>query len=207
MMDLKLIELSTGKETGTVGASDSVFAVDFNEALVHQVVNAYMVSGRSGTKAQKNRSEVRGGGAKPWRQKGTGRARAGTTRSPIWVGGGRAFPGHNRDFNQKVNKKLYRGALRSIFSELNRTGRLIVVDDFKVDAPKTKEFNANLAKLDVKDALVVTEAFDEYLYLSSRNLYSADVCDVAAIDPVSLIGFQNVVMTQGAVKRLEEQLA
>ncbi|MDG6779193.1 50S ribosomal protein L4 [Thiomicrorhabdus sp. zzn3] len=206
-MDLKLIELSTGKEAGTVQVSDALFGVDFNEALVHQVVNAYMVAGRAGTKAQKNRSAVSGGGAKPWRQKGTGRARAGTTRSPVWVGGGRAFPGHNRDFKQKVNRKMYRGAMRSIFSELNRSGRLIIVDDFKVDAPKTKEFNSKLATLNVKDALVITEAFDEYLYLSCRNLYSAEVCDVAGVDPVSLVGFQNVVMTQGAVKRLEEQLA
>ncbi|QKI88427.1 50S ribosomal protein L4 [Thiomicrorhabdus xiamenensis] len=206
-MDLKLIELATGKENGTVSVSDALFGVDFNEALVHQVVTAYMNAGRAGTKGQKNRSAVSGGGAKPWRQKGTGRARAGTTRSPVWVGGGRAFPGHNRDFSQKVNKKMYRGAMRSIIAELNRTGRLIVVDDFKVDAPKTKEFKAKLAQLNVSDALVVTEGFDEYLYLSARNLYAADVCDAASIDPVSLVGFQNIVMTQGAVKQLEEQLA
>ncbi|WP_420824492.1 50S ribosomal protein L4 [Thiomicrorhabdus xiamenensis] len=201
------MELATGKENGTVSVSDALFGVDFNEALVHQVVTAYMNAGRAGTKGQKNRSAVSGGGAKPWRQKGTGRARAGTTRSPVWVGGGRAFPGHNRDFSQKVNKKMYRGAMRSIIAELNRTGRLIVVDDFKVDAPKTKEFKAKLAQLNVSDALVVTEGFDEYLYLSARNLYAADVCDAASIDPVSLVGFQNIVMTQGAVKQLEEQLA
>lgn len=206
-MDLKLIELSTGKENGTVSVSDALFGVDFNEALVHQVVTSYMNGGRSGTKGQKNRAAVRGGGAKPWNQKGTGRARAGTSRSPIWVGGGRAFPGHNRDFSQKVNRKMYRGAMRSIFSELQRAGRLIVVDDFKVEAPKTKEFNAKLATLNVSDALIVTEGFDEYLYLSARNLYNAEVSDVAGIDPVSLVGFQNVVMTQAAVKRLEEQLA
>ncbi|MEA3406289.1 MAG: 50S ribosomal protein L4 [Pseudomonadota bacterium] len=206
-MDLKLIEVSTGKENGTVSVSDDLFGVDFNEALVHQVVTSYMNGGRSGTKAQKNRAAVRGGGAKPWNQKGTGRARAGTSRSPIWVGGGRAFPGHNRDFSQKVNRKMYRGAMRSIFSELNRAGRLIVVDDFTVEAPKTKEFKAKLASLNITDALVVTEGFDEYLYLSARNLYNAEVSDVAGIDPVSLVGFQNVVMTQAAVKRLEEQLA
>lgn len=205
-MDLKLIELASGSESGSISVSESLFGVDFNEALVHQVVTAYMNGGRQGTKAQKNRAEVSGGGAKPWRQKGTGRARAGTIRSPIWVGGGRAFPGHNRNFSQKVNKKMYRGAIRSIISELNRTGRLLVVDDFKVEAPKTKEFNQKLAQLKIKDALVVTEGFDEYLYLSARNLYAADVCDVASIDPVSLIGFENVVMTQGAVKQLEEQL-
>ncbi len=206
-MDLKLIELATGKESGAVSVSDALFGTEFNEALVHQVVTAYMNGGRAGTKGQKNRAAVSGGGAKPWNQKGTGRARAGTSRSPIWIGGGRAFPGHNRDFSEKVNKKMYRGAMRSIVAELNRSGRLVVVDDFKVDAPKTKEFKAKLAQLNVKDALVVTEGFDEYLYLSSRNLYSADVCDVSSIDPVSLIGFQTIVITQAAVKQLEEQLA
>lgn len=206
-MELKLIELATGKESGTVSVSDALFGTEFNEALVHQVVTAYMNGGRAGTKGQKNRAAVSGGGAKPWNQKGTGRARAGTSRSPIWIGGGRAFPGHNRDFSEKVNKKMYRGAMCSIVAELNRSGRLVVVDDFKVDAPKTKEFKAKLAQLNVKDALVVTEGFDEYLYLSSRNLYSADVCDVSSIDPVSLIGFQTIVITQAAVKQLEEQLA
>lgn len=206
-MELKMIELATGSQKGSVGVSEAVFGVDFNETLVHQVVVAYMAGARSGTKKQKTRSEVRGGGIKPWRQKGTGRARAGTIRSPLWVGGGRAFPGQNRDFSQKVNKKMYRGAMKSILSELNRNGRLIVVDDFKVEAPKTREFKAKLAQLGVSDALVVTEAFDEYLYLSSRNLYQADVCDVASIDPLSLVGFKNVVMTQGAIKQLEEKYA
>ncbi len=206
-MDLKIVELASGKESGSVEVTDAVFGVDFNESLVHQVVTAYMVAGRSGTKGQKNRSAVRGGGAKPWRQKGTGRARAGTSRSPIWVGGGRAFPGHNRDFSQKVNKKMFRGAMRAIFSELARSGRLIVVDDFKMDVPKTKEFNSKLAALNVKDALVVTEGFDEYLYLSARNLCNADVCDVNSLDPVSLVGFESVVVTQAAVKQLEENLA
>ncbi|WP_006459610.1 50S ribosomal protein L4 [Thiomicrospira aerophila] len=206
-MELKMIELATGNQKGSVGVSDAVFGVDFNETLVHQVVVAYMAGARSGTKKQKTRSEVRGGGIKPWRQKGTGRARAGTIRSPLWVGGGRAFPGQNRDFSQKVNKKMYRGAMKSILSELNRNGRLIVVDDFKVEAPKTREFKAKLAQLGVTDVLVVTEAFDEYLYLSSRNLYQADVCDVASIDPLSLVGFKNVVVTQGAIKQLEEKYA
>ncbi|WP_369813355.1 50S ribosomal protein L4 [Thiomicrospira sp. XS5] len=200
------MELASGKEAGAVNVSDDVFGVEFNESLVHQVVNAYMAGARSGTKGQKNRSAVSGGGAKPWAQKGSGRARAGTTRSPVWVGGGRAFPGHNRDFSQKVNKKMYRGAMKSIFSELVRTDRLVVVDDFKVEAPKTKEFVAKLAALDLKDALVITEGFDEYLYLSARNLYHADVCDVASIDPVSLVGFKSIVVTQGAVKQLEEKL-
>ncbi|WP_044411450.1 50S ribosomal protein L4 [Thiomicrospira microaerophila] len=206
-MELKMIELATGANSGMVNVSEAVFGVDFNESLVHQVVVAYMAGARSGTKSQKTRSEVRGGGIKPWRQKGTGRARAGTIRSPIWVGGGRAFPGHNRDFSQKVNKKMYRAAMRSILSELSRTERLIVVDDFKVDAPKTREFKSKLAMLGVTDALVVTEAFDEYLYLSSRNIYKADVTDVASIDPLSLVGFKSVILTQGAVKQLEEKFA
>lgn len=206
-MELNMIELATGKEAGKVGVSDGVFGADFNESLVHQVVVAYMAGARSGTKAQKTRAEVRGGGIKPWRQKGTGRARAGTIRSPIWVGGGRAFPGQNRDFSQKVNKKMYRGAMRSILSELNRTGRLIVVDDFKVEAPKTREFKAKLHALGVTDALVVTEAFDEYLYLSARNIYHAEVSDAASIDPLSLVGFKNIILTQGAVKQLEEKFA
>jgi large subunit ribosomal protein L4 len=206
-MELKMIEVATGNEAGKLGVSEAVFGVDFNESLVHQVVVAYMAGGRSGTKAQKTRSEVRGGGIKPWRQKGTGRARAGTIRSPLWVGGGRAFPGQNRDFSQKVNKKMYRGAMRSILSELNRTGRLVVVDDFKLEAPKTRDFKAKLEQLGLNDVLVVTEAFDEYLYLSSRNLYHADVCDVNSIDPVSLVGYKNILVTQGAIKQLEEKFA
>ena len=207
MMDLKLIELSSGKEAGSVAVNESVFNTEFNESLVHQVVTSFMAGSRSGTKAQKNRAAVRGGGAKPWAQKGTGRARAGTSRSPIWVGGGRAFPGHNRDFSQKVNRKMYRGAMRSIFSELARTGRLIVVDSFTIETPKTKEFNAKIAKLEnVKDVLVVTEGFDEYLYLSCRNLYSAGACDVASLDPVSLVGYETIVVTQAAIKQIEENL-
>jgi large subunit ribosomal protein L4 len=206
-MELKMIELATGKEAGKVGVSDEVFGVGFNESLVHQVVVSYMAGARSGTKSQKTRSEVQGGGIKPWRQKGTGRARAGTIRSPLWVGGGRAFLGKNRDFSQKVNKKMYRGAMKSILSELNRSGRLMVVDDFKISAPKTREFKAKLDLLGLKDALVITEAFDEYLYLSARNLYHADVCDVNSLDPLSLVGFKNVVVTQGAVKQLEEKFA
>jgi large subunit ribosomal protein L4 len=206
MMNLELIELQTGKSSGSLDVSEAVFGIPFNESLVHQVVNAYMAGARSGTKAQKNRSAVSGGGAKPWAQKGSGRARAGTTRGPLWVGGGRAFPGHNRDFSQKVNKKMYRGAMRSILSELARTERLVVVDDFKVSAPKTKEFKAKLSTLNLQDALVVTESFDEYLFLSSRNLYEAAVSDVASIDPVSLVGYRSVVLTQGALKQLEERL-
>jgi large subunit ribosomal protein L4 len=205
-MDIKLIESATGKESGTVTVVENVFGVEFNEPLVHQVVTAFINGSRSGTKGQKNRAAVSGGGAKPWAQKGTGRARAGTNRSPIWVGGGRAFPGHNRDFSEKVNRKMYRGAMRSILSELTRSGRLVVVEDFKVEAPKTKEFKAKLDTLNVTDALVVTEGFDEFLYLASRNLYQAGVCDVASLDPVSLVGYKSIVMTQGAIKLLEENL-
>ena len=206
-MDIKVINGNTGESAGTLAVNDQVFGVAFNEPLVHQVVIAYMAKARAGTKAQKNRSEVSGGGAKPWRQKGTGRARAGSIRSPIWVGGGRAFPNKPRDYSQKVNKKMFRAAMRSILSELARTGRLIVVDDFKVDAPKTKQFVAKMNQLGVKDALVVTEGFDEYLFLASRNLYNADATDVNGVDPVSLIGYETVVMTQGALKQLEEKLA
>jgi large subunit ribosomal protein L4 len=206
-MDIKVIDANTGNETATLSVSDAVFGAEFNEPLVHQVVTAYMAKARAGTKAQKNRSEVSGGGAKPWRQKGTGRARAGSIRSPIWVGGGRAFPNKPRDYSQKVNKKMFRAAMRSILSELARTGRLIVVDDFKVEAPKTKQFLAKMNQLGVKDALVVTEGFDEYLFLASRNLYHADTTDVNGVDPVSLIGYETIVMTQGALKQLEEKLA
>lgn len=206
-MDLKLIELATGKESGNVSVSDELFNVEFNQSLVHQVVTAYMNAGRAGTKGQKNRAAVSGGGAKPWRQKGTGRARAGTTRSPVWVGGGRAFPGHNRDFSQKVNKKMYRGAMKSILSELVRQERLIVVDNFSVEAPKTKELVAKLKELELTDALIVTSEVDENLFLAARNLYKVDARDVAGIDPVSLIAFDKVVITADAVKQVEEMLA
>lgn len=206
-MEIKLIDMASGKPKNTIELSDAVFSSEYNEALVHQVVVSYMSGARSGTKAQKTRSEVRGGGIKPWRQKGTGRARSGTIRSPIWVGGGVTFAAKPRDFSQKVNKKMYKAALRSIVSELTRAGRLIIVDDFKVDSPKTKEFKVKLASLGVNEALVVTEAFDEYLYLASRNLYHSIATDVNALDPLSLIGYKNVVMTQAAVKQLEERLA
>lgn len=206
-MEIKLIDANTGDAAGTVAVNDAVFAATFNEPLVHQVVTAYMAKARAGTKAQKNRSEVRGGGAKPWRQKGTGRARAGSIRSPIWVGGGRAFPSKPRSYEQKVNRKMYRAAMRSILSELVRGGRLVVVDDFKLDAPKTKQFVSKMKQLGLQDALVVTEGFDENLYLASRNLYNADATDVNGVDPVSLIGYETVVLTQGALKQLEEKLA
>jgi len=194
-----------GAEALTV--SETTFGRDFNEALVHQVVVAYAAGARQGTKAQKTRSEVAGGGRKPWRQKGTGRARAGTIRSPIWRSGGRAFAAKPRSFEQKVNKKMYRGALKSIFSELVRQERLVVVPNFAVETPKTKDLVAKLQDLKLKDVLVVTSNVDENLFLAARNLYTVDVRDVNTIDPVSLIAFEKVLITADAVKQVEEMLA
>jgi large subunit ribosomal protein L4 len=201
------MELTLKDAKGALEVSDATFGREFNEALVHQVVVAFGAGARQGTKAQKTRAEVRGGGKKPWRQKGTGRARAGTIRSPIWVGGGRAFAAKPRDFEQKVNKKMYRGALKSILSELVRQERLIVVENFSVEAPKTKELLLKLNELELKDVLIVTAEVDENLFLASRNLYKVDVRDVQGIDPVSLIAFEKVLMTVEAVKQLEEALA
>ena len=186
--------------------SETAFGSEFNEALVHQVVTAYLSGGRSGTKAQKSRAQVRGGGAKPWRQKGTGRARAGTIRSPIWVGGGRTFAAQPRDHGQKVNRKMYRAAIRAVVSELIRQDRLKVVNQFAVEAPKTKLVATRLKELEVKSALIVVEAFDESLYLAARNLPHVEVLEVTAVDPVSLIRYDNVIMTVPAVKLLEEKL-
>ena len=191
----------------SVSVSADAFGKDYNEALVHQVVTAYMAAGRRGTKGQLNRARVRGGGAKPWRQKGTGRARAGTTRGPIWVGGGRAFPGHNRNFEQKVNRKMYRGALRSLVSELVRSERLVVVDELKMDEPKTKLMAARLGELGASNALILVEAFEENLFLSARNLPNVAIMEVSAVDPVSLLRHDHVIMTVAAVKRLEESLS
>ena len=201
------MELTLKDAKGALEVSEATFGRDFNEAVVHQVVVAYGAGARQGTKAQKTRSEVRGGGKKPWRQKGTGRARAGTIRSPIWVGGGRAFAAKPRDFDQKVNKKMYRGAIKSILSELVRQDRLVVVESFGVDAPKTKSLLAKLNELELKDVLIVTPEVDENLFLSARNLYKVDVRDVQGVDPVSLIAFEKVLMTADAVKQLEEALA
>jgi large subunit ribosomal protein L4 len=192
---------------GALEVSDTTFGREFNEALVHQVVVAFGAGARQGTKAQKTRAEVRGGGKKPWRQKGTGRARAGTIRSPIWVGGGRAFAAKPRDFEQKVNKKMYRGAIQSILSELVRQERLIVVETFGVETPKTKELLAKLNEYGLTDVLIVTPEVDENLFLASRNLYKVDVRDVQGIDPVSLIAFDKVLITVEAIKQLEEALA
>jgi large subunit ribosomal protein L4 len=188
--------------------SDEVFAAAFNEPLVHQVVVAYQATGRQGTRKQKTRSEVRGGGKKPWRQKGTGQARAGTIRSPLWRGGGKVFPASpDENFEQKVNRKMYRGALRSILSELLRQGRLVTVAEFKLDQPKTKTLADKLKKLETPDVLIVTDALDNNLQLAARNLPDVDVRMVGAADPVSLIRHAKVILTQGAVKKFEEMLA
>lgn len=192
---------------GTVTVSEVAFGKDFNEPLVHQVVTAFLAGARQGTKAQKNRSDVSGGGRKPWRQKGTGRARAGTIRSPIWRGGGKTFAAVPRDHSQKVNRKMYRGALQCIMSELVRQDRLVVVDEFTVAEPKTKAVAAKLKELDLTNVLIVTDSVDENLYLGSRNLPKVDVRDADGVDPVSLIAFEKVLVTVPALKKLEEALA
>ena len=191
----------------SIEVSDNTFSAPFNEALVHQVVNAMLSGARSGTKAQKNRSQVSGGGAKPWRQKGTGRARAGTIRSPIWVGGGRAFAARPRDFSQKVNKKMYKAAMRSVLSELLREDRLVVLDKFDIKQPKTKEFKKLIEKLKTDSALIVNDKFDENLFLSSRNVKNTEYSDVSSINPVSLMKFEKVIMNLESLKIIEERLA
>jgi large subunit ribosomal protein L4 len=201
-MDLILKDAGSALEV-----SEATFGRDFNEALVHQVVVAYAAGARQGTRKQKTRSEVSGGGAKPWKQKGTGRARAGTIRSPIWRSGGVTFAARPQDHSQKVNRKMYRAALQSIFSELVRQERLVVVENFAVETPKTKELVAKLKELDLKDVLIVTEEVEENMFLAARNLYKVDVRDVAGIDPVSLVGFDKILITAAAVKQIEEQLA
>lgn len=195
------------KGADALTVSETTFGREFNEALVHQVVVAYAAGARQGTRAQKTRSEVSGGGAKPWRQKGTGRARAGTIRSPIWRTGGVTFAAKPQDHSQKVNKKMYRGAMKSILSELVRQERLIVVDNFSVEAPKTKELVAKLKEFELNDVLIITGEVDENLFLAARNLYKVDARDVTAIDPVSLIAFDKVLITAEAVKQVEEMLA
>jgi len=204
-MDLNVQSSSGGSQTMQV--ADAVFGAELKEGLIHQVVTAHMAAARSGTKAQKTRSAVSGGGAKPWRQKGTGRARSGTSRSPIWRGGGVNFASVPRNYAQKVNRKMYRGAIRSILSELVRQERLVAMDEFIVSAPKTKELVAKLKALNLSDVLLVAVDPDENLYLAARNLYGVDVRDVAEIDPVSLIAYEKVLMTESAIKKLEEQLA
>ncbi|AHK79743.1 50S ribosomal protein L4 [Ectothiorhodospira haloalkaliphila] len=190
-----------------VDVSDAAFGRDFNETLVHQAVVAHMAGGRFGTKAQKTRAEVRGGGAKPWRQKGTGRARAGTIRSPLWRGGGKIFAAAPRDYRQKLNRKMYRAAMASIFSELVRQDRLVVVEDFKVGEPRTKALIAKLSELGLESALIVATEADGNLYLSARNLPKVDVLDVAEVNPVSLVGAEKVLITVSALKHVEGWLS
>ena len=191
----------------SMDVADAVFGQEFNETLVHQVVVAYMAAGRAGTHAQKNRAAVRGGGTKPWRQKGTGRARAGTIRSPLWRGGGNTFAATPRDYSQKVNKKAYRVAIRAILSELVRQDRLVVVESFSVQSPKTKELTAKLKEMDIDRALIVHDEPDENLFLAARNLPHVDVEDTSIVDPVSLIGFDKVLITAAALRQFEEKLA
>jgi large subunit ribosomal protein L4 len=204
------VELSIVKpgnaSAGTVSVSDVAFAKEYNEELVHQVVTAYLAGARQGTRAQKNRAAVSGGGKKPWRQKGTGRARAGTIRSPIWRSGGVTFAAQPQDHSQKVNRKMYRAALRSIMSELARQGRLIVVESLDVEEPKTKLLVKQLGEYGVDNVLIVSAEVGENLYLAARNLHKVDVRDVDGVDPVSLIGYEKVMVTVDAVKKFEEML-
>lgn len=191
---------------GTVEVSENAFDREFNEDLIHQVVTAFLAGSRQGSKAQKNRADVRGGGRKPWRQKGTGRARAGTIRSPIWRGGGVTFAAQPRDYSHKVNKKMYRAAMSSILSELARQERLLVVDSIEMAAPKTKELVDKLNGFGLESALIVTEDADRNLVLSARNLNKVDVRDVQGVDPVSLIAYDKVLVTVPALKKFEELL-
>ena len=191
---------------GELQVSEAAFGREFNEALVHQVVNAYRAAGRAGTKAQKTRAEVRGGGKKPWSQKGTGQARAGSSRSPIWVGGGRAFAAKPRSFEQKVNRKMYRGAIRAMLSELARTERLVVAEQLALEAPKTRLLAGQLKSWSLESVLIVVEALDEKLFLAARNLPHVELIEAAALNPLSLMRHDKVLMTVGAVKMVEERL-
>lgn len=205
-MELKLTTATGRASKNSVELSENNFGREFNEALVHQVVTAYMAAARSGTKAQKTRAQVSGGGLKPFRQKGTGRARAGSIRSPLWRGGGKSFAATNRDYSQKVNRKMYRGAMQAILSELVRQERLMVVEDFAVEAPKTKQLNAKLKEMGLSNVLIVSHEVNDNLFLSARNLPHVDVVEAKRVNPVSLIGFEKVIMTVPAVKQLEEML-
>ena len=200
------MEITTIDTKTQLQLNKDVFAYVYNEGLVHQAVVTYMNNARSGNSAQKTRSEVRGGGRKPWNQKGTGRARAGTIRSPLWRSGGVTFASKKRDYSQKLNKKMYKRALRSIISELCRTGNLVVVSDFQCESHKTKDFINKMNQLDIKNALIIMSEVGESEYLGSRNLIDYDICDVTTIDPVSLLRFEKVVVTEAAIKKIEEQL-
>ncbi len=204
-MELSIVK-SGNADAGKVSVSDVAFAREYNEDLVHQVVTAYLAGARQGTRAQKNRSAVSGGGKKPWRQKGTGRARAGTIRSPIWRSGGVTFAAQPQDHSQKVNRKMYRAALRSIMSELARQDRLVVVESLDVEEPKTKLLVKQLSDFGLDNVLIVSAEVGENLYLAARNLHKVDVRDVDAVDPVSLIAYDKVMVTVDAVKKFEEML-
>lgn len=201
------MELTLHKAKKKIELAETAFAREFNEALVHQVVVAYMAAARAGTRAQKTRSEVRGGGAKPFSQKGSGRARAGTIRSPLWRTGGTTFAAKPQDYSQKVNKKMYRGAMQAILSELLRQNRLLVVDEIGVDAPKTRQLVDKLKSLDLENVLIVTESDDINLYLAARNLHKVAVVDASGVNPLDLIRFEKVLMTVDSIKRVEEMLA
>ncbi len=200
-MKLKLVN-GGGAE---LAVSEATFGQDYNETLVHQVVVAYRNAGRAGTKRQKSRAEVRGGGKKPHAQKGTGQARAGSSRSPIWRGGGVTFAARPRDFSQKVNRKMYRGAIRSMLSELVRQERLVVADEIVLEAPKTQLLASKLSGWSLSNVLIVVEALDEKLFLAARNLKHVELIEVAQINPLSLVDHERVLMTVGAVKLLEER--
>ncbi len=204
-MELQVTSIA-GKAGKNITVADEAFAREYNEPLIHQVVTAYLAAGRSGTHAQKTRSQVRGGGRKPYAQKGTGQARAGTIRSPLWRGGGKIFAAVTQDYSQKVNKKMYRAALSSIISELVRQDRLMVIEDLSLSAPKTKELAAKLAAMGLVDALLVTEQTDTNLSLASRNIHRVNACAVSEINPVSLIKQEKVLITPGAIKKLQEML-
>jgi large subunit ribosomal protein L4 len=207
-MKLSVLNPTDGKAKSEIELSDAAFGAEFNEPLVHQVVVAYRNNARLGTRKQKTRAEISGGGRKPWRQKGTGQARAGTIRSPLWRGGGKIFPSTpDENFTQKVNRKMHRGAMRAILSELARQNRLVAVNEFKVEQPKTQALVAKLSKLNAADALIVTDGADANLLLAARNLPKVDVCTVSGADPLRLIRHEKVIMTSGAVKKLEELLA
>ena len=200
---MKLMIINGGAE---LQVSDAAFGAEFNESLVHQVITAYRNGGRAGTKAQLTKAEVRGGGKKPWAQKGTGQARAGSSRSPIWVGGGRAFAAKPRSFEEKVNRKMYRGAITSMLSELARTERLLVANDIPLEAPKTKLLATQLKKWELENVLIVVEALDEKLFLAARNLPHVEVLEVSRLNPLSLASYDKVLATVGAVKMIEERL-
>jgi large subunit ribosomal protein L4 len=200
------VQLKNAKPASEIELSDAAFGRDYNEALVHQVVTAYMAAGRAGTKAQKTRAEVRGGGKKPWSQKGTGQARSGSIRSPIWVGGGRAFAAKPRDFSQKVNRKMYRAAMQTMVSQLLRDDRLVAVESIELSAPRTKLLISKLGEFGLSRALILVEAYEEKLFLAARNIPHVEVMAVSALDPLSLVKHDKVIATVGALKLLDQRL-